>query len=146
MLCLPDVDNHHPLGMQKCWSILIHGGSGRVWSIAIQLANNLTAYVATTVSIDDKRSVEMLGADEVVVVVVDFRTDFRDFLYGYHAVFDIIGGETYAKSFYGGIIVSMLEQPNAEIMECHGTKAISQSTQVNSERLTKLAQWADQII
>ena len=102
----------------------------------------MTAYVATTVSIDDKRSVEMLGADEVVVV--DFRTDFRDFLYGYDAVFDTIGGETYAKSFYGGIIVSMLEQPNAEIMECHGTKAISQSTQVNSERLTKLAQWADQ--
>jgi D-arabinose 1-dehydrogenase-like Zn-dependent alcohol dehydrogenase len=38
----------------------------------------------------------------------------------------------------------MLEQPNAEIMERHGTKAISQSTQFNSERLTKLAQWADQ--
>lgn len=103
----------------------------------------MAAYVATTVSIDDERFVEMLGADEVVV---DFRTDFRDFLYDYDydAVFDTIGGETYAKSFQGGIIVSMLEQPNAEIMERHGTKAISQSTQVNSERLTKLAQCADQ--
>jgi alcohol dehydrogenase len=90
-----------------------------------------------------RRFVEMLGADEVIV---DFRTDFRDFLYDYDydAVFDIIGGETCAKSFQGGIIVSMLEQPNAEIMERHGTKAISQSTQVNSERLTKLAQCADQ--
>ena len=85
----------------------------------------------------------MLGADEVVV---DFRTDFRDFLYDYDTVFDTIGGETYAKSFQGGRIVSMLEQPNAENMERHGTKAISQSTQVNSERLTKLAQWAEKII
>jgi alcohol dehydrogenase len=96
-----------------------------------------------TVSIHNKRFVEMLGADEVVV---DFRTDFRDFLYDYDTVFDTIGGETYAKSFQGGIIVSMLEQPNAENMERHGTKAISQSTQVNSERLTKLAQWAEKII
>src|ERR1051325_2408501 len=41
-----------------------------------------------TVSIDDKRFVEMLGADEEVIV--DFRTDFRDFLYDYdYAVFDI---------------------------------------------------------
>ena len=72
----------------------------------------MAAYVATTVSIDDKRFVEMLGADEVVV---DFMTYFRDFLYDYDydAVFDTIGGETYAKSFQGGIIVSMLEQPNA---------------------------------
>ena len=51
----------------------------------------------------------MLGADEVVV---DFMTDFRDFLYDYDydAVFDTIGGETYAKSFQGGIIVSMLKR------------------------------------
>lgn len=88
----------------------------------------------------------MLGADEVVV---DFRTDFRDFLYDlydydYDAIFDTIGGETYAKSFQGGIIVSMLEQPNAGIMERHDTKDILQSTQVNSDRLTKLAQCADQ--
>jgi alcohol dehydrogenase len=83
----------------------------------------------------------MLGADEVVI---DFRTDFRDFLYDYDAVFDTIGGETCAKSFQGGIIVSMLDQPNAEIMERHDTKAISQSKQVNSERLTKLAQCTDQ--
>lgn len=49
----------------------------------------MAAYVAMTVSIDDKRFVEMLGADEEVIV--DFRTDFRDFLYDYDydAVFDI---------------------------------------------------------
>jgi len=38
----------------------------------------------------------------------------------------------------------MLEQPNQELMERFGVKAISQFTQVNSDRLTKLAQWVDQ--
>jgi NADPH:quinone reductase-like Zn-dependent oxidoreductase len=58
----------------------------------------LAAYVATTVSIDDKRFVEMLGVDEVVVV--DFRTDFRDFLYDYDydAVFDTIGGAKHTQN------------------------------------------------
>jgi NADPH:quinone reductase-like Zn-dependent oxidoreductase len=44
----------------------------------------------------------------------------------------------------GGIIVSMLEQPNSELMNQYGIKAIFQFTQVNGERLTKLAQWVDQ--
>jgi NADPH:quinone reductase-like Zn-dependent oxidoreductase len=42
------------------------------------------------------------------------------------------------------IIVSMLEKPNAELMERYGVKAISQFTQVNRERLIKLAEWVDQ--
>ncbi|MBA3751051.1 MAG: zinc-binding dehydrogenase, partial [Nitrosopumilus sp.] len=44
----------------------------------------------------------------------------------------------------GGIIVSMLEQPNKELMEQFGVKAMFQFTQVNKERLIKLAQWVDQ--
>ena len=38
----------------------------------------------------------------------------------------------------------MLEQPNTELMEHFRVKAIFQFTQVNKERLTKLAQWVDQ--
>jgi NADPH:quinone reductase-like Zn-dependent oxidoreductase len=43
-----------------------------------------------------------------------------------------------------GIIVSMLEQPDLELMHQYSIKAIFQFTQVNRERLTKLAQWVDQ--
>lgn len=134
------------IGLSKGQKILIHGGAGGIGSIAIQLAKNLGAYVATTVSTDDKQFVEKLGADEVV----DYKTQpFEELLHDYDAVFDTIGGETYTKSFRvlkkeGGMIVSMLEQPNAELMERHGVKAISQFTQVNRERLTKLTQWVDQ--
>jgi alcohol dehydrogenase len=44
----------------------------------------------------------------------------------------------------GGIIVSMLEQPNSELMQQFGVKAIFQFTQVSRERLTKLAEFVDQ--
>jgi alcohol dehydrogenase len=126
--------------------ILIHGGAGGIGSIAIQLAKHLGAYTATTVSTNDKQFAKGIGADEVI----DYKTqNFEDVLsHDYDAVFDTVGGETYTRSFKilkrGGIIVSMLEQPNQELMDRFGVKATYQFTQVNRERLTKLAQWVDQ--
>jgi len=38
----------------------------------------------------------------------------------------------------------MLEQPNTELMEQFGVKAVFLFTQVNRERLTQLGQWVDQ--
>jgi alcohol dehydrogenase len=133
------------IGLSKGQKILIHGGAGGIGSIAIQLAKYLGAYVATTVSTNDKQFVKELGADEVI----DYKTQtFEDLLHDYDAVFDTVGGETYTRSFKvlkrGGIIVSMLEQLNQELMEQFRVKAISQFTQVNRERLAKLAQWVDQ--
>jgi len=40
--------------------------------------------------------------------------------------------------------VSMLEQPVQELTNQFGVKAVFQFTQVNQERLTRLAQWVDQ--
>ncbi len=133
------------IGLSKGQKILIHGGAGGIGSIAIQLAKNLGAHVATTVSSDDKQFVQDLGANEVI----DYKTQtFEDVLHDYDAVFDTVGGKTYTRSFRvlrkGGIIVSMLEQQNLELMEQFGVKAVSQFTQVNRERLSKLAEWVDQ--
>jgi NADPH:quinone reductase-like Zn-dependent oxidoreductase len=135
------------MGLSKGQKILIHGGAGGIGSIAIPLAKHLGAYTATTVSANDKQFVkEEIGADEVI----DYKTQkFEDALsHDYDAVFDTIGGETYTRSFKvlkrGGIIVSMLEQPNQELMDQFGVKAIFQFTEVNRERLTKLAQWVDE--
>jgi alcohol dehydrogenase len=135
------------MGLSKDQKILIHGGAGGIGSIAIQLAKHLGAYVATTVSTNDKQFVQELGADQVI----DYKSqNFEDILHDYDAVFDTVGGETYRRSFKvlkkgsGSIIVSMLEQPNSELMNQYGIKALFQFTQVNRERLTKLAQWVDQ--
>ena len=81
--------------------------------------------------------------------MIDYKThNFEDILNDYDAVFDTIGGETYRRSFKvlkkGGIIVSMLEQPNSVLMNQYGIKAIFQFTQVNRDMLTELEQWVDQ--
>ena len=135
------------MGLTKGQKILIHGGAGGIGSIAIQLAKHLGAYVATTVSTNDKQFVkEELGADEAI----DYKTQtFEDVLaHDFDAVFDTVGGETFTRSFKvlkrGGIIVSMLEQPNQGLMNQFGAKAVFVFSQGNRERLTKLAEWVDQ--
>jgi NADPH:quinone reductase-like Zn-dependent oxidoreductase len=133
------------IGLSKGQKILIHGGAGGIGSIAIQLAKYLGADVATTVSANDKQFVQELGAD----VIIDYKTQtFEDLLHDYDAVFDTVGGETYRRSFKvikkGGVIVSMLEQPDSELMSQYGVKAIFQFTQADRERLTKLTQWVDE--
>jgi alcohol dehydrogenase len=133
------------IGLSKGQKILIHGGAGGIGSIAIQLAKNLGAYVATTVNANDRQFVQELGADEVI----DYKTQvFEDLVHDYDAVFDTVAGETYRRSFKvlkkGGIIVSMLEPPNPELMNQYGVKAIFRNFIPNRERLTKLAEWVDE--
>ena len=133
------------ISLQKNQKILIHGGAGGIGSVAIQLAKHLGAYAATTVSTKDKQFAKELGADEII----DYQTQtFEELIRDYDAAFDTVGGDTYSRSFKvlkrGGIIVSMLEQPNQELMKQSGVKAIFQFTQLSRDRLTKLALWVDQ--
>jgi alcohol dehydrogenase len=140
---LPLVEN---IGLSKDQKILIHGGAGGIGSIAIQLAKHLGAQVTTTVSTNDKEFVQRLGADKII----DYKTEnFEDMLHDYDSVFDTVGGDTYKRSFKvlkkgSGIIVSMLEQPNSELMNQFRIKALFLFSQVNRQRLAKLAQWVDQ--
>ena len=71
--------------LSKDQKILIHGGAGGIGSIAIPLAKNLGAYVATTASSDDKQFVQNLGADKVI----DYKSqDFEELVHDYDAVYD----------------------------------------------------------
>jgi alcohol dehydrogenase len=133
------------IGLSNGQRILIHGGAGGIGSIAIQLAKKLAAFVATTASANDKVFVQELGADQVV----DYKSqNFEDLLHDYDSVFDTVGGDTYKRSFKvlkkGGIIISMLEQPNSELMNQYNVKAIFLFIQADRQRLTKLAEWVDQ--
>ncbi len=135
------------IGLSRGKKILIHGGAGGIGSIAIQLARHLGAYVATTVSAKDMQYARELGANEVI----DYKNQsFEDMLHNYDAVYDTVGGETYVRSFRvlkrGGIIVSMLEQPDPNLMERYGVNAIGQFTQVNNERLSRLAELVDKSV
>ncbi len=130
--------------LKKDQKILIHGGAGGIGSIAIQLAKSLGAYVATTVSPDDKDFVKSLGVDKIV----DYKNEkFEEKLKDMDSVFDTVGGETTNKSFQvlkkGGVLVSMLGQPSEDIAQKHEVTAIGQNTQTNTKYLNRLTQYID---
>lgn len=130
--------------LQNGQKILVHGGAGGIGHIAIQLAKFIGAYVATTVSTNDKEFAKSLGADEII----DYKTQpFEEILKDFNAVFDTVGGETADKSFRvlkkGGIIVSMVGQPNLALAEKYGITAVGQNTNTNAEHLNRLAELVD---
>ncbi len=129
------------MNLSKGQKILIHGGAGGIGSLAIQMAKNLGAYVTATAGASETDFVKELGADEII----DYKSDkFEDVVSNYDAVFDTVGGDTYKRSFKvlkpGGVIVSMLEQPNQELLKQHSVNALYQQTKMNSADLAKVAE------
>ena len=129
--------------------ILIHGGAGGIGHIAIQLAKTLGAYVVTTVSGNDKDFVKQLGADEVIDYKNEkFEEKIKDPSTGsgqvFDAVFYTVGGEVTNKSLQvlkkGGVLVSMIGEPDAKFAEEREITAIRQGTKVNTKHLERLAQ------
>lgn len=130
--------------LTKGQKILIHGGSGGIGSVAIQLAKSIGAYVATTVSKEHEAYVRERGADEVI----DYHSqDFSSVLKDFDAVYDTVGGETYTKSFAvlkkGGIIVTMVAKPDNALEAQYGVMTIAQMTKVTTDKLEKLAELVD---
>lgn len=131
--------------LQSGQKILVHGGAGGIGTYAIQLAKHLGAHVATTAAAEDVEYVKGLGADEAI----DYKSQaFDTLLEGYDVVYDTVGGETNTQSYGvlrpGGVLVSMVAEPDNDLMERHNVTAIYQSTKVTTERLTKLAELIDQ--
>lgn len=120
--------------------IFIHGGAGGIGSIAIQVAKNIGAHVATTATGEGVDYVKELGADEVI----DYKSeDFSEKLSDYDAVFDTVGGEDFNKSLTilkkGGVAVSMIAQADEAKVAELGVTALNQMTHVTSEKLAELA-------
>jgi alcohol dehydrogenase len=125
--------------------ILIHGGSGGIGSFAIQLAKHLGAHVVTTTSVDGVSYAKHLGADEVIDY--EFQS-FEKIIKDFDAVLDTVGGDVYRKSFEvvkeGGIIVSMLCQPDEVLMRQYGVRAVLEMTQVDRDLLNKISRLVNQ--
>ena len=119
--------------------IFIHGGAGAIGSIALQIAKNIGAYVATTATGHGIEYVKKLGADEVI----DYKTqDFSEILKDYDAVFDTVGGDDFNKSLKvlkkAGIAVSMIARADEALAQELGVTAQTQATHVTTEALDKL--------
>jgi NADPH:quinone reductase-like Zn-dependent oxidoreductase len=125
--------------LKRGQKIFIHGGAGGIGSIAIQVAKDIGAHVATTATGEGINFVEQLGADETV----DYKTDdFSKRLSGFDAVFDCVGGGDFAKSLDtlkpGGVAVSMIATVDKDKATRLDVTALTQSTKVNSHVLSEL--------
>lgn len=133
--------------LQSGQKVLIHGGAGGIGTIAIQIAKVIGAYVATTATGEGINYVRKLGADYVIDYKNPPAGGFEEVISDYDAVFDTVGGEVFEKSFKvlkkGGVIVSMVAKDEKKLAEQHGVTAISQFTQVNTERLNVLADFIE---
>lgn len=131
--------------LSKDQKILIHGGTGGIGSIAIQIAKHLGAYVITTVGTDSLNTAKELGADEVI----DYRTQkFEEIVKDVDAVFNATGqAESSNKSFQvikkGGILVSMNSDFDEELANKYGIEVIAQNSQVTTDRLQRLAKYVE---
>lgn len=111
--------------LQPGQKVLIHAGSGGVGTIAIQLAKELGAHVATTASTAKTDLVKELGAD----LVIDYKKQsFESVLHGYDLVLDTLGGDTLTKSFQvlkpGGKVISIAGPPDAAFARELGASTI----------------------
>ena len=106
---------------------LIHGGAGGVGHIAIQLAKQHGARVATTVSSEDKaKFARDLGAEDIIFYRDEKVKDYAQRLTkgkGFYIVFDTIGGNTLDKSLeaakVSGQVISIIGGNKHDLTPMH---------------------------
>jgi NADPH:quinone reductase-like Zn-dependent oxidoreductase len=117
--------------------VLIHGGSGGVGSLAIQIAHQSGAHVITTARPEHADTLLHLGADRVI----DYATEKFESIEPVDAVLDLIGGETLARSYgvvkRGGIIVTANQPPYPKEMEKHGIQGFFVQTKITTAGLNE---------
>ena len=124
--------------------ILIHGAAGGVGSFAVQLAKWKGARVIGTASATNQAFLRELGTDEPI----DYeKMRFDDAVEGVDVVFDTIGGDTQDRSWKvlnkGGILVSIVQPPPAELAGKYGVRAEMLGMQPNSAQLAEIAKLVD---
>lgn len=121
--------------------VLIHGASGGVGTLAVQLARWQKATVLATAARDHADFVRGLGADEVL--------DSRDpaalaALEPVDLVIDAVGGEGQGALFPlvkpGGKLVALSQPPSATLADDHGVEAGMLQTQPSGDGLRALEQ------
>lgn len=133
------------INLQPGQKLFIHGGSGGIGSIALQIAKHLGAHLTASIKGTGADFVKQLGADEII------DTEDRSITEGlsdFDAVFDTVGGDDFVTLFQilkpGGIAVTMAAYGHEEAGKQAGITSLTQSTQVTTERLNALRELVDQ--
>lgn len=126
-------------GLKPEQRVLIHGGSGGVGHIAVQLAKAKGAHVITTVGAKNVDLARKLGADQVI----DYESErFDQIIERVDLVLDLIGGETQQRSFAvikrGGALVSTLQEPDAKLASEHDVRGVVFLTEPSGAQLAEI--------
>jgi len=120
-------------------TVLIHGGSGGVGSMAIQIAKARGAKVIATASTSNQELLKQLGAD----VAIDYtKTKFEDVAKDVDVVLDSVGKDTLARSYgvvrKGGIIATLVAEPDQAELDKHGIRGAAISVKPNASELAEI--------
>jgi len=123
-------------------TVLIHGGSGGVGTMAIQIAKARGARVIATASTPNQDLLKELGAD----VAIDYtKVKFEDVAKDVDVVLDSVGKDTLARSYgvvkKGGFIatlVSRLDQAELDKHRIHGASISVKPNPAELAEITKL--------
>ncbi|ARP92650.1 oxidoreductase [Bordetella genomosp. 9] len=131
-------------GLQAGQRVLIHGASGGVGHLAVQFAKAAQAEVLVTASGDAAEFLAGLGADRVIdYKSQDFTREARDV----DLVFDLIGGETQARSWdvvkEGGALISTLTEPAQDRARERNVRAARYTARPDRRQLAEIADLID---
>jgi NADPH:quinone reductase-like Zn-dependent oxidoreductase len=131
--------------LERGQKVLIHGASGGVGSLAVQMAKNKGIYVYATASGANEEFVKNLGADEFI----DYKQEkFEEIVKDVDAVLDTIGGDTLERSFQtlkkGGFLVTTVQPPPEDKAQEFSVKAQMMLLHSSAEQLKEIAQMVEQ--
>lgn len=120
-------------------TVLIHGGSGGVGTMAIQIAKARGARVIATASTPNQDLLKELGAD----VAIDYtQTKFEDVAKNVNVVLDSVGKDTLARSYgvvkKGGFIATLVSRLDQAELDKHRIRGASISVKPNAVELAEI--------
>lgn len=131
--------------LQPGQTVLIHGASGGVGHMAVQLAKWKGAKVFGTASARNADFLKSLGVDRVI----DYRMQlFEDVVQDADVVLDTQAGDTQQRSYQvlkkGGILISTLGIEDPDLAEKYGVRATGFLAQPNGGELRQIARLVDE--
>lgn len=125
--------------LQSGQTVLIHGGSGGVGSLAVQIAKARGAKVISTASTANQETLKQLGVDQAIDYT---QTKFEERVKDVDVVLDTVGKDTLTRSYdvvkKGGIVVTIAGRPDQSELEKRGIRGASIRTEPKAQTLEEL--------
>ena len=117
-------------------TVLIHGGSGGVGHLAVQIAKAKGARVIATASTEHQDLLKQIGADQTIDYT---KTKFEDVVKDVDVVLDATRGDALQRSYgvvkKGGFVVTITGSPNPAELQKHGISGSSLMAHPDAEVL-----------